>query len=261
MGNARAAQERAGVKRKGPRARVEEYNAMRVRLREGEAERQRKCRQLRKERLKDAQLLAVAEEEPEEGEEIMSSRDSLRVVSELVNFFMTQIECCPQASSRLKVMECFLEHECIAVFLPEYYPRGQDAKVQYEFLKNYEDELEVVKGVHSADMLARKAVLLDAAVSTSVTSTKDLSRILKVHPTNLRVALSRRRTVRLGATPLALARRKRRPGVPNEVKEVVSKWWTEQTRVSPNRKEIVQKWISRNVKEQHCTHYLLETQV
>jgi hypothetical protein len=80
-----------------------------------------------------------------------------------------------------------------------------------------------VKGVHSADMLARKAVLLDAAVSTSVTSTKDLSRILKVHPTNLRVALSRRRTVHLGATPLALARRKRRPGVSNELKEVVSK--------------------------------------
>ena len=92
MGNARAAQERAGVKRKGPRARVEEYNAMRERLREGEAERQRKSRQLRKERLRDAQLLAVAEEEPEEGEEIMSLRDSLRVVSELVNFFLTQME-------------------------------------------------------------------------------------------------------------------------------------------------------------------------
>jgi hypothetical protein len=99
MGNARAAQERAGVKRKGPRARVEGYNAMRERLREGEAERQRKSRQLRKERLRDAQLLAVAEEEPEEGEEIMSSRECSRVVSELVNFFMTQMECCPQASS------------------------------------------------------------------------------------------------------------------------------------------------------------------
>lgn len=260
MGNARAAQNRAGVKRKGPRARVEEYNAMRERLREGEAERQRKHRQLQRERVRDAQLLAVAEEEPDEGKE-MSSRELLRVVSELVNFFMTQMECCPEASSRLKIMECFLEHECVSVFLPEYYPRGQDAKVQNEFLKNYQHELEVVKGVHSADMLARKAVLLDAAVSTSVTSTKDLSRFLKVHPTNLRVAIRRRRTVRLGATPFALARRKRRPGVPNEVKDVVSKWWTEETRVSPNRKEIVQKWISRNVKEQHCTHYLLETQV
>jgi hypothetical protein len=116
-----------------------------------------------------------------------------------------------------------------------------------------------VKGSHLADMLARKAVLLDAAVSSTVTNAKALSRVLKVHPRNLRVAISRRRTVRLAGTPFALAKRKKRPGLPNAVKELVLKWWTEETRVSPNRKEIVQKWISRNVREQHCTHYLLET--
>ncbi len=210
MGNVRAAQQRAGVKRKGPRARVEDYNAMRERLRDGEVHRQRKRRELYREREREAWLLAIAEEELEEGKE-MSPRELLRVVSEIVNFFMTQMQLCPKASSRLRIMECFLENECISQFLPEYYPRGQDAKVQFEFLKNYKQELEFVKGVHSADMLARKAVLLDAAVSTKVTSTKDLSRFLKVHPTNLRVAMTRRRTLRTGGTPFALARRKKRP--------------------------------------------------
>jgi hypothetical protein len=260
MGNARHAQRRVGVKRKGPHARAEDYDAMRVGLRDGEAERQRKCRELQREREREARLLSTVEEESRGANE-MSPRELLRVVSETVNFFMIQMRGCPDASSRLKIMELFLEDESVSLFLPQYYPRGQDAKVQFEFLKNYQHELQVVKSVHSADMLARKAVLLDAAVSTTVTSTKELSRVLQVHPSNLRVAISRRRTVRLAGTPFALARRKKRPGVPNEVKELVLKWWTEETRVSPNRKEIVQKWISRNVKEQHCTHYLLETQV
>ena len=46
-----------------------------------------------------------------------------------------------------------------------------------------------------------------------------------------------------------------------ETKDLVVKWWTQETRVSPNRKDTVQKWISPKTYETHCTHYLLETQV
>lgn len=260
MGNRRGALRRVGVKRKGPRARAEDYDAMREGLRDGETERQRKRRELQREKEKEARLLASAEENSEGGNE-MSSRELSRVVSETVNFFISQMQGCPEASSRLKIMERFLEDEQVSPFLPQYYPRGQDAKVQFEFLKNYQQELDDVKGAQSADKLARKAVLLDAAVSTTVTSTKALSKVLKIHPSNLRVAIGRRRTVRLAGTPFVLVKRKKRPGVPEAVKEVVIKWWTEETRVSPNRKEIVQKWLCRNTYAKHCTHYLLQTQV
>ena len=223
MGNAKGAQRRAGVKRKGPSARAEDYDAMREGLREGEAERQRKRRELQREREREARLLATTEEGRGEGNEL-SSRELLRVVSETVNFFMSQMQGCLEAQSRLKIMELFLQDECVSPFLPEYYPCVEDAKVQFEFLKNYQHELNIVKGSHLADMLARKAVLLDAAVSSTVTNAKALSRVLKVHPRNLRVAISRRRTVRLTGTPFALAKRKKRPGVPNAVKELVLKW-------------------------------------
>ncbi|KAG0596655.1 hypothetical protein M758_UG273500 [Ceratodon purpureus] len=42
MGDARVTQRRAGVKRKGPSARAEDFDAMREGLRHEEAERQRK---------------------------------------------------------------------------------------------------------------------------------------------------------------------------------------------------------------------------
>jgi len=54
---------------------------------------------------------------------------------------------CTEASSRLKIMERFLEDERVFPFLPVYYPWGQDAKAQFEFLKNYQSELDAVKGV------------------------------------------------------------------------------------------------------------------
>ena len=92
------------------------------------------------EREREARLLAITEEEPEEGKK-MTSRDISLVVSQIVNLFMNQMEACPKASSRLKIMEHFLEDNRLSQFLPKYYPRWQDAKVQFEFLKNYKQEL------------------------------------------------------------------------------------------------------------------------
>ena len=276
MGDARNASKRAGAKKKGPRARAAEDNESRDSRREWETERKRKWRQQQLEREENAKLLAnheVLEREREEEAMLLpttldsveeaselSSRKVCQVVSEIVNFFMSKLQACSTVSTRLKIMECFLEDELIKPFLPKYYPCKQDALVQFELLQNYQHELEAVKGAQSADKLARKAVLLDAAVSTHGTNIKDLSRILRVNPPSLRRAL-RRKIVRLETTPFALAKRKRRPGMSEETKDLVVKWWTQETRVSPNRKDTVQKWISPKTYETHCTHYLLETQV
>ena len=262
MANRRLQERRAGLKRKGPRGRAEDYNAMRESLRDGEAERQCKHRQLLREREEEARLLALVEDDVEVGREVqLSSHEISLVLSEIVDFFTEKLQGFTQASSRLKIMEWFLEDERIFPFLPKYYPRRQDAIAQFEFLKNYQLELDAVKGVHLADMLARKAVLLHAAISSTVTSTTTLSCVLKIHPSNLREAITRRNNVRCVGTTFALVRRKKRPGLSDESKDLMLKWWTEETRVSPNRKDIVQKWMSPNTYDQHCTHYLLESQV
>jgi len=45
------------------------------------------------------------------------------------------------------------------------------------------------------------------------------------------------------------------------VKQIVLKWWTEETRVSPNAKDVVRHLITANNWERHATHFLQESQV
>ncbi|KAG0573114.1 hypothetical protein KC19_VG150200 [Ceratodon purpureus] len=128
MGNARVAQRRAGVKKKGPLQGLGDYNAMKEGLKEGEAERQPKCRELQREREREARLLATSEEEPGEGNDL-SSCELLCVVFESVIFFMSEMQGCRDSKSRLVIMELFLENGCVSPFLLEYYPCVEDAKV------------------------------------------------------------------------------------------------------------------------------------
>lgn len=37
-------------------------------------------------------------------------------------------------------------------------------------------------------------------------------------------------------------------------------WWSSQTRVSPQKKDVVNKWLAPKEYEQHATHFLIETQ-
>jgi hypothetical protein len=45
------------------------------------------------------------------------------------------------------------------------------------------------------------------------------------------------------------------------VKDIVAEWWSTQTRPSPNRKEVVRKWVAPKTYEQHHAQYLLESLV
>ena len=130
---------------------------MREGLRDEEVERQRRHRQLVREKEETTRLLVVQEKELEVERE-MSSREISVVLSKIEDFFTMKMQGCLGTNSRLKIMECFLEDERVSPFLPQYYPRGQDAKAQFEFLKNYQLELDALKGVQLADMLARKAI-------------------------------------------------------------------------------------------------------
>jgi len=150
-------------------------------------------------------LLVVQDEELVIRREMSPQKQSL-IVAKIVDFFILKMQGCLEASFRLKIMECFLKDERVSPFLLECYPCGEDAKAQFEFFKNYRLELDAVKGIQSTDMLTKKVVLLDAAISTSLTSTKALSWVLKVQLVNLRVAITRRSIMRLNPKPIALAK-------------------------------------------------------
>jgi hypothetical protein len=45
------------------------------------------------------------------------------------------------------------------------------------------------------------------------------------------------------------------------VRDIVTAWWVAETRPSPNRKEVVRKWVAPKTYVEHHAQYLLESLV
>lgn len=111
--------------------------------------------------------------------------------------------------------------------------------------------------------LARKRAILEAVVSEIDADFSRFHRILGTNKTNVVEAVERLRsasttTVERFSVP---CRRKRKGGLSDDVKSAVTIWWTAETRVSPNRKDIRRKRLGRNLYDTHPAHLLMETQV
>lgn len=110
----------------------------------------------------------------------MGERQSTLKSAKLAMSIMAELQDCPTATCKSTVLEKLLNHNGIWPMLPEYYPRSSEAKTIHSFLQSYRQELQAVKGAHSKTFLARKGVLLDAAVSDVSSSMRGLSRVLQV---------------------------------------------------------------------------------
>ena len=140
----------------------------------------------------------------------------------------------------------------------------QEARARDAFIDSYRHELGLVKIANSHDLLARKSALLDAAVSTGSQKLSTLSKVLGSNRKVLAIAQRRRVPGDFDGTNLPKLRmsRQRREGLSAEVKATVVAWWDKETKVSPNKKDVVRHRIGR--KEwlpPHATHYLCESQV
>ena len=91
-----------------------------------------------------------------------------------------------------------------------------------------------------------------------------VGKLLNIHPRNLYNAVGRVSESDALSNRLAVDLCKRKSsygGLSHEVKEIVVKFWTEHTRVSPNKKDIVRKRLGRKEYLEHPVHLLDETQV
>ena len=59
----------------------------------------------------------------------------------------------------------FLSSEFVSPHLPSYYLPPTDICVQQQIIEGLQGRLEAVKGVHFAEMLSYRSVVLDAVVS------------------------------------------------------------------------------------------------
>lgn len=267
MGNTSKRQRvRNGVSRPGPTeraaaARLEEVRRASV----AEAARERKTRQRARDREREQETLLLASMPPNHDiEDHLTVRDLNRISLRIAQNIVHELRSCPGPETRKDVMERVMRHNTVWPLLPIYYPRPQEAKATHLFMQNFKHELQLVKVANSNELLARKSVLLDAAVSLGIDGVNALSRVLDTTTESISVALNRRIYANpdLDAVPRLRISRAKRGGLTDYVKQCIVAWWNGQTKVSPNKKDIVQHRVGRNVwDEPHPTHYLCESQV
>ena len=159
-------------------------------------------------------------------------------------------------------MERVLRHDSVSPSLLEYYARPQEAKVIHSFIENFKNELHLVKVANSNELLGRKSALLDAAVSLGIDGVRPLSLVLETLTRSITVALNRRiQAADTEETVLGLClHRKKRGGLSNYVKHCIELWWNVQTKVSPNRKDVIKHRVDRkDWAEPHLNHYLCDS--
>ena len=112
--------------------------------------------------------------------------------------------------------------------------------------------------------LATKHTILTAAVTNGTgVCAHQTARLLGVHHRNVAMATQRQASM-LGEVHMqwTLSVRKTRSNATSlVVKNIVTAWWAAETRPSPNRKDVVRKWVAPKTYVEHHAQYLLESMV
>jgi hypothetical protein len=161
------------------------------------------------------------------------------------------------------VLQTVWSDPVMAAYLSESFRLSAQVKAQKEVIAGLVRSLSEVKNARSKAELATKHAILIAAVSSVPSmSSREKAHLLGVHPRNVRVVVQRRGAMdSIKDIAWILSVRRQRWDITSEsVKAVVTTWWVSETRASPNRKEVVKKWIAPGKHEKHHTQYLLESQ-
>ena len=121
--------------------------------------------------------------------------------------------------------------------------------------------LSEVKTSKTKAHLATKHAILTAAVTTGTqVSARQTARLLGVHHRNVAMAAQRRATMvsEVHMEWTLSVRKTRSDATSLVVRDIVTTWWAVETRPSPNRKEVVRKWVAPKT---YHAQYLLESLV
>lgn len=255
---------REGISRSGPAERALQAELLEVQRRE-KAERDQVYQRTRREKMRSkaegAASLAIKNVASEV--DVLSTRESSRVAQRILECIDEELRSCPSPLSRQDVLEKVLRHNTVWPLLPYYYPRPTEAKSIHIFLESFRAELQDLSIPFSNHMLSRKGALLDAAVGVGVGGVRALARVLGTKADNIMAALARKTEMPKGTSRFApLQRHKRQDGTTVYTSQVVQVWWHENTTVSSNKKDVVNKdGCEKKGGLTHAKHYLTITQV
>ena len=122
---------------------------------------------------------------------------------------------------------------------------------------------EVKTSKTKAQLATKHAILTTAVTNGTQVSARQTARLLGIHYQNVAMAAQRRATM-VNAMYIQwtlLVRKTRSDATTSAVRDTVTAWWVAETRPSPNRKEMVRKWVAPKTYVEHHTQYLLESLV
>jgi len=158
-----------------------------------------------------------------------------------------------------------MDFDLLKKFIPPYILCTKEAKVQVEIIENIMIALNVASDVKTKDHRVAKHAMLSMTMFRHGGNVSTTAKVLGVHRNNVFDALQRHHVLYDGGCSgvvWALVIRKIKSyKLGEDVVDVVTQWWASQTTISPNRKDVVRRRITRMVYKSHPTHYLMETQV
>lgn len=158
----------------------------------------------------------------------------------------------------------FLSHPIMQDVIPPFLKNLEAVKHNHAIISNMKMGISAhLSGVRETHLVMAKDILCTLAASDSIQSTRAVAEVLGVDRRNIKRGLNRRQ--RLDSENLAFwkgaARSIRSDAITEHVRETVVVWWTSQTQVSSNQKDIRRRLRGVKDYESHQTHYLQVSQV
>ena len=279
MGRVRARERRAGFPRDGPAGRLRaedaQHRAWAAEDRAGDQQRERARDRQRESRRRRQALRGGATVVGDDGS-LSDTQDASEegVNRRLVRRDVAGILHCVQRtlgrrrrplSHKQAVMRTVWDSPVIRQLLPpEAHKVPSEVQAREGIVSSLLQSLSEVKTSKTRAQLVTKHAILTAAITNGTqASARQTARLLGVHHRNVTMAANRRANMVSSVhIQWTLSVRKTRSDATSPfVKDIVGDWWATQTRPSPNRKEVVRKWVAPKTYVQHHAQYLLESLV
>jgi hypothetical protein len=158
----------------------------------------------------------------------------------------------------------FLGHPVVRDIVPTFLQDVSVVHQNHEVIRNMKTGILMhLAGSRKSHLVMAKDIICTLASSENITSSRSVADLLGVDRMNIKKGLDRR--VQLDLENEAFWRTSRRcrcsDAISEETKALVISWWTKETQISPNRKDIRRRLRGLKDYKEHATHYLQTSQV
>lgn len=160
-------------------------------------------------------------------------------------------------------IEKLLAHPLVRNIIPSYLSDVSIVKHQNEVIGNIKSGITThCAGARKSEFLVAKNIVCTFALGQSVGSSTAVAKVLGVDRRIIKKGIERRIQLDLQLDAFWINNKRTRVrSISMVMRETIVEWWTTESTVSPNRKDIARKRVGVRTYEEHPTHYLQVSQV